>query len=179
MRYLLLFLIITAPLVRAATPEDVTREYFALIKTQGMASIARLTHPDELVKFQNMLQPFIDEALTDLEGQAVFKNFAEPSDPGKPKTMSPRLFMEEFLGWAESTIPHLKQALNSSSMTVIGHVMESDVAHVVTRTKVEVNGLVVEQMGVVSTKDHNGIPMMMLSGEIRNLAQVLRASRKR
>lgn len=177
MRYLLLLLALTVCTAHAKTPEETIRTYVDEIKVGGLGRIAGLMHPDELEKFRGMLRPFIDKALKEDEGRAEFGQFAEASDKTKQKQLSPEGFMSLFLTWFEGVQPQLSEVLKASTFEVIGHVKEGEVSHVVVRMRAKVEGVEIEQLSVMSTKDHQGTAKMMLSGEIKQMAEMLRSQR--
>jgi hypothetical protein len=178
MRHLILFAALFLGAAHGRTPEETVRIYFDKIKAEGMGSVAKLTHPDELVKFQQMMAPVVELALQEAEGRRMFGQFSDPADETKPRKLTPEEFMSVFLQWVESVQPQISQALKGSSIDIIGHVKEGEVSHVVTRFRTKMQGLEIEKMSVISTKDHNGVALMTLSGEIKQMAEVLRARRK-
>lgn len=178
MRYLVLIAALALPAMHAKTPEEVIRSYVDRVKAGGLDSVASLMHPDELAKFHGMMQPVIDEALTEQEGRAVFGRFAENADETKQRPLSHEEFMSVFLQCLEAIQPQLSQVLKASSVEVLGHVKEAEVSHVVARFRTKIQGMEIEKMTVMSTKDDKGAAKMMLSGEIKQMAEVLRARRK-
>ncbi|MCF3650528.1 hypothetical protein [Synoicihabitans lomoniglobus] len=173
--HLALGLALLVPLVNARTPEETVGVYLEKMKTEGLGSIAGLMHPDELRKFQTMMQPVIDLSLQDPEMEGLFAEFAEPEDSTQPRELSPVEFMQLFLAWVQSMQPGAAEALNNASWDIIGHVKEGDIDHVVTRMHLNMRGVEIEKLAVVSTRDFEGEAMMILTGEIRQLAQALQA----
>lgn len=178
MRYLILIAALALPAMHAKSPEEVIRSYVERVKADGLGSVASLMHPDELAKFHGMMHPVIDEALADKEGRAVFGRFAENSDDAKQKQLGYEEFMSLFLQCIEAIQPQLSEVLKASSVEVLGHVKEAEVSHVVTRFRTKIRGMEIEKMAVMSTKEYQGTAKMMLSGEIKQMAEVLRARRK-
>lgn len=175
----LLLLTLACAALRAQTPEDTIRSYIEQVKTGGLGSVAPHMHPDELVKFREMMAPVIDLALEEKEGRAVFGRFSEPSDETKQKKLSPQEFMATFMQCLDAIMPLIAEALKNASADILGHVKEGDVSHVVLRFKSKLNGIEVEKMTVMSTKDYKGAAKMMLSGEIKQMAEAIRANAKR
>jgi len=159
----------------SATPEAAVRAYVAAVKTGGLGSVARLMHPEELAKFQEMMKPVIELALTESEGREVFGRFSDSADETKLRALNSEAFMTTFLESIEALQPEISELLKSAEIEVLGHVKEGVVSHVVTRLRVRARGATLEQMTVMSTRDHEGTERLMLSGEIRQLAEALRS----
>ena len=177
MRHIILIATLACATLHAKTPEEAVRAYTEEVRVGGLSSIAGLMHPDELAKFRAMMSPVIDEALKDKEGRAVFGRFADAPDGTMQKQLNPEQFMATFLKCIEAMQPQLSQILKTSSVDVLGHVKEGDVSHVVTRFRTKVQGMQIEKMSVMSTKDYQGTAKLMLSGEVQQMAEVLRARR--
>lgn len=177
MRSLLLFLVVIGCSLRAQSPEDAVRLYVDTVKAQGMGSVAALMHPDELAKFQGMMAPVIEMALGEQQGRAVFGRFSDPADETKLRPLNPPEFLSAFLQCIEALQPQLTQIMKVSTVDILGHVKEGDVCHVVTRFRTKYQGMEIEKLSVMSTKDHQGTAKMILSGEIKQMAEVLRARR--
>lgn len=178
MRYLILITALIVSTIQAETPEDVIRSYVDKIKSDGLGGVAGLMHPDELTKFQNMMSPVIEEALNDSEGRMMFGRFTRSFDEGTLGQLTAEEFMATFLQSLEAIQPQLSEILKSASVEVIGHVNEGDVSHVVARFRTQMGGMEIEKMTVMSTKDYQGSAKMMLSGEIKQMAEVLRSLRR-
>ena len=170
---LLLVLIINC---YAQTPEEAVRNYAEHVRTEGLAGMARLMHPDELVKFQSFMGPVIDVALSIPETQAQFAAYADPADPAQQRSFTPEEFMTLFFTWFEKLQPMIGEVLKNSTYEVLGHVREGEASHVVTRTRMHVQGLEIEKMTVISTREYQGRAMLMLSGEVKQLAETLKKS---
>lgn len=141
-----------------------------------MASIAKMMHPEELRRFQEMMGPLVDVAFTDAEGRELFALFADSADPSKTRQLGAQEFMATFFTWFEKIQPLVVEALANSSFEPIGHVKEGEVAHVVTRSRMKIQEIEIEEMTVISTKDYQGEAMLMLSGEIKQMAEALKRS---
>ncbi len=157
----------------ALTPEQAALVYLDAVKAGGLDAIAPLMHPGELEKFRAMLTPVVEAALLDAEQSEVFAVYADETDPGKIKPMSDVEFMRVFLQWLTTLNPMIGDILKAASGEVLGHVTEGKISHVVVRMKTNSLGAEIEQMTVISFKDHDGRPMLMLSGEIKNMAALL------
>jgi len=161
----------------ARSPEEAVRNYIETIKKDGFGSAARLFHPDELAKFRQMLSPVIADALKEDDGRLLFGRFASPQDKTVVRPFSDEEFMKTFWLCIEQAQPQLSAVLKTASIEVLGHVDEGEIKHVVTRMRVTRDGDAVEKMDVISARDFKGEPMIMLTGEIKQLAEALRRQR--
>ena len=159
------------------TPEEVVTRYFERVKEQGLGSVADMMHPDELKRFRKMTEPVVLESLS--EKDDTFEIYADAQDPTKIRAMDDVGFMNTFMSWASLEVPGLAGALRNANMQALGHVVEGEVRHVVVRSKVKVQDVEVEKMSVMSVKDHDGKPMLMLTGDVQGLAQQLKMRRGR
>ncbi len=159
----------------ATTPEEAVRAYVAQVKAGGLGSAAGHFHPEELAQFRTMMVPVIDEVLKEPDGPSVFGRFAEESDTSKQRELGPEAFMAAFLQSIEALQPAISQALKTFDVEIIGHVKEGEVSHVVGRFKAKIQGVDFEEMTVMSTRDYQGTAKMVLSGDIRRMAEVFRS----
>ena len=167
-----------ATLVSAATPEDVIQSYFEKVGREGFGTIAELMHPDELKKFHDMLGPIVSEALGEAGDDAeMFKSFADPTDSKKVATLSDAQFMNTFMAWIEALRPDLRSMIKGAKIETLGHVTEGELSHVVVRMTMSTQGMSVEQLSVMSIRDFQGTPMMILSGEMKGVAESLKRQR--
>lgn len=157
------------------TPEEVVTRYFERIKADGIDTVANMMHPDELKKFKEMLAPVIQDSFE--AGDHTFDLFADAHDASKMGALDDVAFMDTFMTWVTRAVPNLTAAMKGASMQAIGHVVEGDVKHIVVRSKMKVEDMEVEKMSVISVKDHEGTPMMLLTGEIKGVAQQLKRRR--
>ena len=160
----------------AETPEEVVSSYFEKLKTGGINTVAALMHPDELRKFREMLTPVIGDGLTS-DPAKTFQKFADPTDPTKIRKLTDAEFMNLFMEWVEAVQPGVTAILKGATVEAIGHIREGEVKHVVVRMKMKSEGIEIEKMSVVSVKDFQGVPKMILTGEMKGMAEALKRRR--
>jgi hypothetical protein len=161
----------------AQTPEQVATNYFEKMKAGEMNTVSSLMHPDELRKFHQMLTPVIERGLASDRDNRLFQPFADPQDPTKMRAVDDSQFMSLFMEAVESVQPGINAILKSARVEALGHIRENDVIHVVVRMKLQSQGIEIERMSVLSLKDHQGVPKVMLSGEMKGVAEALKRRR--
>jgi hypothetical protein len=179
LRYILplvTLILVSGPLC-AQTPEQVVTSYFEKMKTGGINTVAGLMHPDELRKFREMLTPVIEGGLNSEGQKALFQKFADPKDATKMRVLDDGQFMNLFMEWVESVQPGVTAALKGATVEALGHVSENDVKHVVVRMKVKSGEIEIEKMSVLSVKDDQGVPKLILTGEMKGMAEALKRKR--
>ena len=139
-----------------------------------MGSIGDSMHPDELKKFQKMVSPLVKKALAEGDGAEIFADLADRDDPKRMADWNGKEFMNRFFRGVTRVQPGIEKVLKSAKIDVIGHVNEGEVSHVVVRMTMSTQGIEVEKLSVLSVKKYEGIPMLMLTGEMKGMAQALK-----
>ncbi|MEM1043785.1 MAG: hypothetical protein AAGI91_14305 [Bacteroidota bacterium] len=182
MRFLFLLALVAAPSVlaqpatpEAATPEDAAAQLTAAFQASDFERAASLMHPDALAS----LKGFVGEIVAlDSSGMAAMM-FVGDDDPEAIAALSPEEVFARFLGSVFGMQPEIGEALRSMEAEMIGHVMEGDsLAHVVTRSSMSMMGASVVQTDVVTTKRYGDEWRALLSGDISNLVEGIRAGFK-
>jgi hypothetical protein len=156
------------------SPESVVKDYVAAMKGGQYSRAAELMHPEALEKFRSMMLPLVEASAGTDEANSLLAFFRGVKDVEALKKLSPaELFAAFFAGIAEAS-PAMKEALSTASTTTIGSVPEGDVVHVVSRTSVTAEGIVINKMEVVSLKRAGESWRVLLSGEIEGIAQALK-----
>jgi len=176
MKYLLLLLwvaVLAHPCFAQDTPEEVVSRYFEQLASEGIGQVGSLMHPDELRKFRDMMVPIVDQALKTPDQAALFAAFADSSNGQEVRRFTDEGFMNTFMEWVAMMQPGFTDILKNATIETLGHVEEGDVQHVVVRMTMNVEGLEIEKMSVLSVKDFNGQPRMLLTGEMKGIADAL------
>ena len=156
----------------ASTPEEVVERYFQRIKADGIDTVADLMHPEDLLKLREMISPVIEMTLRD-PADPTFVLFADENEPSQIRQLDDVAFMNLYMQWVSAIVPGINEIMKGVSTQVIGHVVEGDVKHVVVRSQARVEKLEMTKMQVVSMKDHDGQPRLLLSGEMLGIAAQL------
>lgn len=173
MRYLFLLFcvaLLSQQCVAQSTPEEVVDTYFEQMASSRLDQIGYLMHPEELSKFRDMMNPIVTQALQTPEQAEVFAVFADSTNKQEIKALSDEEFMGTFMEWIAAIQPGFADVLKTATIETLGHITEGDVQHVVVRMTMSVEGIDVKKMSVMSLKDHNGEPRMMLTGEMEGIA---------
>jgi aminopeptidase C len=138
-----------------------------------MSGVVPFLHPAEMEKFQAKFTPIVEGALASPE-RADFGYFASDEDPSKLRSMTPQEFMKAFFIWLEKKMPVFNSVAANSKVEALGHVTENDLKHVVVRSTMVMGQLQNEKLTVLTIKDYEGKPMVMLPGELMALEILLK-----
>lgn len=151
-----------------AEPEDAVRAYMEAFREADLERAAALMHPGALGSLRAILRDLVS---ADSVAAAVFVGTVERFDEMTPEETFVR-FMDSIL----SIQPEMRDMMGSLDASVLGRVMEGDsLAHVVTRSRIQMNEVEVTQMQVVSARRHEGGWRVLLTGEVSKLAAAIRA----
>lgn len=168
--------LVMAPAVAApVAPESIARAYFAALNERGMGSIAEFMHPDELLRFKEMLLPLYEAEAEQGGGDLRKQTFGDKATLADVKNASPAAFMRRFLA------PMAEQmkagGVIFDRVDVLGAVREGEVAHVVARIHIGVGDAAMSQMDVISMKPMDGGSWgIMLTGQMEGMARALRGA---
>ena len=80
--------------------------------------------------------------------------------------MSPAQTFETVMQGMTAATPMMQTMLQSAKADVLGSVPEGDVQHVLYRMSMDVNGVALSQVEVISFKEHEGQWRAMLTGDM-------------
>jgi hypothetical protein len=163
-----------APLAaQAETPETVARRYFETIRSEDAAGLARVTHPAALAELRALLTPLFESRLP--EADEFRQRLLGVRTVSEARALSDTTVFANFVRALGSQLPVFAEALRSSSITPVGHVMEGpDTAHVVYRVTIPFDGITLERTAVLSLGRRGESWGALLSGDYSELARVLR-----
>jgi hypothetical protein len=156
---------------RSETPEQVTRQFGAAMRTNDWVGTAQLMHPDALARFRAMFIPILR---ADDTGQLCERLFATTSSAEVAALPDAELFARFFRTLVSGT-PELGGMFAGADMVPVGHVLEgADVAHVVFRMKVASDdGVTITKVQAMSLRRSGSTWRVLLSGEFEGLAAAL------
>ena len=156
---------------RVETPEAVTRQYGAAMRTNDWIGAAELMHPEALAKFRRMFLPLVK---ADSTGQLCQRLFAASSASELAGLPDAELFAR-FFRTLVSGAPELRGMFAGSDLVPIGHVLEgNDIAHVVFRMKVAAeDGVTLTKVQAVSLRRAGLTWRVLLSGDFEGLATAI------
>lgn len=160
---------------REKSPEEVATRALTALKENRIADFAKTMHPEALKHLRATLlevvaeaekQERVDEVLT------IFKNVKSADDLRKLDDVD---FFAAFFEGVMQLQPRIRDALQGTTLNVIGHVPEGpDVIHVVYRGTVTQGDVKVSKMSVMSLKAHGDDWGMLLTGDIEGMAAMLK-----
>ena len=162
-------------------PEDVVREWTDALKATDFAKMAAVMHPEALAEFKEILLPvmqgFQESIAQDTSGVAQVPDSLKQQLQGISE-LAPEQFYPQAMTVLTSIVPDLRQSLGDLNSTVLGSVAEGDsLTHVVRRTQASYMGQqMISDVDVVSVKRSNGNWRILLTGNIRGLAEGIRGA---
>jgi len=153
-------------------PMNAAQELFTTMQTKGLAATVPLTHPAEITKFHDLMMPVFDAEHSQGKRESLDRFFGTGASMEEIKQANPPEFMSRML----SALAPSFESVQWQSIEIIGTAREGDVVHVVTRIHLGVGETKVIQLQIFSFKEFEGNWKMMMSGDIQNMAPLLRAS---
>lgn len=156
-------------------PEAVATRALIALKENRIQDFGREMHPESLKQLKSTLLAVVDTAEKKgrvKEALGIFKDVNSASDLRQLDDVA--FFTAFFVGVMEMQ-PRLRDAFRGMTLDVIGHVPEgADLIHVVYRGTVTQGGIKVSKMSVVSLKAKGDDWGMLLTGDIENIAVMLK-----
>ena len=156
------------------TPEKLVNKYYNYIVSNDMQSLSEYMHSDELDKFKNMLQPVFLSLLKNSNTPPPF-SFTNGDSLEIIYQDSSKQFFERFMRFAISLNPGLNSAISGSTIEPIGHVKDGDVVHVVVKFTLNIKGMEINKLSVMSIKKDNDEWKLMLTGDIKGIAEAMKS----
>lgn len=155
---------------RPETPEMVTRQFGAAMRTNDWVGTAELMHPDALARFRGMFLPIV---AADPTGKLCERLFATRSTAEVAALPDAELFAR-FFRTLVSGAPEMSGMFAGADLVPVGHVLEgNDVAHVVFRMKVAADGVTMTKVQAMSLRRSGKTWRVLLSGDFEGLATAL------
>ncbi len=174
LRIALLALVLSlGPSVAAqTTPEDAAAQLMDAVKDADFERAATLMHPDALGSLKRLV---MDIASVDSSGTFAAMFIGE-TDPAVIAALPPMDVFVHFIGAVFGIQPEMGEALRNLEAEAVGHVVEGDsLAHVVMRNRTAMMGMTISKTEVVTVKRYRGEWRALLSGDLDNFAQAMRA----
>lgn len=161
------------------SPEEITRLAADYVAASDWAGFSRLMAPGSLDQFRESMLPVM-EGMKEIMARAIENG--EEVNPEVPEVMATITeipadsFFAVSFAIIFSILPEMSEAMTSLQSEVIGSVYENDsLVHVVTRSSTTVQGITMDNaMDVVSLRKTEQGWRLLLSAEIRGMAQVMR-----
>lgn len=152
------------------TPEDAIKAYIADLQAEGLRTVSRHIHPEELARFKAMLMPWFRKDASK-NSEAIKGLFGPDATLATVEATSASEFMDAFMLIAGD---QLKDAQIGEAQ-ILGAVTENDVMHFVTRSNVSVQGVQLKSMEVISLRADGSGWKLLLSGNLEGLAAAVAA----
>jgi hypothetical protein len=155
------------------TPEAFARRYVATLVAGDFAANARLMHPQALGTIRRFVTVLAER---DSTGQAV-RQLLGVERSGVAALTDEQVY-ERFLRTVVGSQPEFLAAMRKSRTDIIGHVDEgTDQTHVLYRLHLEVQGIRLAKIDVLTAKRVGGEWRAMLTGDIEGLIARLSTTR--
>ena len=149
------------------TPEAAAARYGASLRQGDWKSCSQLMHSEALARFGELFVPI---AIRDHTGKAL-QAFFQVTSAEELDQLAPEVRFERFFLGLSQVDPALQAQMENSEMTPIGHLMEGEVAHVVSRIRVvDPQGVKVQNLEVVSLKKEGDQWKILLPAPVEALA---------
>ncbi len=159
----------------AQSPESVAAKFFEAIADEDYVLAAGLFDADALAGFRKSLS-FLADLDESQRDQAYSGLFGEGATPQSIAALSDAQFFSAFLRISMSQMGGT-DIFSDSNMEYLGHVAEDpDIAHLVVRATVDIDGGEYEKMTVVSCREVGGQWKLLMSGEVRGISDRLRSA---
>lgn len=149
------------------TPEAAAAALYAAMQRGDWKGAAALFDPAALKEFRGTMAPLLELGADGAQAEALAMMFGG-LEPAELKAASDTAFFAAFFGGIVAST-----GVKLDQQQVLGSVAEGDVRHVVTRNTVSGMGIRLTQMEVVSARKTADGWRVLLSGEMKGMAEVL------
>jgi hypothetical protein len=175
LRFALAALLLSSGSVFAATAPETTAAFFDQLEKGDFKAASAFFDPPALSEFRKSLD-VINEAPATAQQQFREAFFGAGATPESISKMSDQEFFATFLRTALSQAEALGK-VNFDGMEILGEVMEGpDLAHVLTRNTLSAGDFEVEGMEVVSCRKRGDEWKLLVSSQMKGLANQIRAA---
>lgn len=167
---LCLLALVPGSLRAQATPEAAAEQYIAAMKSGDWSRTAVLMHPAALSELKGF---FAVMAAADSSGQVLQPIFRVPNAT-EFDALPPAEVYSRLLRTVTAGNPALRDAMQGVRAEILGSVAEGpETAHVVYRMHMEVDGVPMARMDVLSFRRSGDRWMALLTGDLRAMAESL------
>jgi len=156
---------------------EVANQAYDAFRQSDWAAYAGWLSPGALERYESILRPAFDVMVqVDSAGNVpeTFKWYDSTINTEDFMNMEPPAFFAYSMNELTKAVPGLSQALQGSTMEVLGEVPEGDsLVHVVIRTQAEAMGVGMSEVSVMTVSKSDGEYRLMLPSQIEGLAQAV------
>ncbi|HEY9428938.1 MAG TPA: hypothetical protein VIR34_17390 [Gemmatimonadaceae bacterium] len=150
----------------ADTPEAVAKQLIAALGAGDFAANAALMHPSALATFRRFV---VGLSASDTSGATLEQVFGVTSSAALD-TLSDTQLYARFFGKMVAAQPEMGAAIRSATYAIVGHVDEApDLAHVVYRMTMTVDGIPVRKVDVLTLRRYGSTWRALLTTDLENL----------
>ena len=170
---LLAVVLILAPCsaLAALTPEQFVRQATERVTAGKMSDMVADMHPDELARFRTMFAPLFLETDKEVREAMMVGFLGRTMTAEEFNRIDGATLMRATLDKMQTTWDHQGIKVKIHNSQVLGHVMENDIAHVVTRSFVSANDIEVKAMEIISLRPYQDGWKMMLSADMEGIGK--------
>jgi len=156
----------------AETPEQICEKYFAAIKQQGATASVDFIHPDELLRFKQMLLPIFDVSDEQAKSGVLQALYGKNTTSASVKTMPPADFMRGFMKISDAQSKSMN--VSFGDLKILGSVKEGDVVHLLTKHSAGTKDYSLTELEILSLKPYQNSWRVLLSGKLEGMAQAIK-----
>jgi hypothetical protein len=156
-----------------STPESTATAYMQAVQHGRWADMASLMHPEALTQLRTLMEPLFSSKAP--EADDFRQQFLGVRTVREAAALSDTTVFANFVRAINDRNPTAAEALRAATIDVIGHVGEGpDVAYVVYRATLDVEGMTISNVNVLTVKRWGDGWRVLLSGDYSALATALR-----
>lgn len=161
--------------VNAASPQDMTAQYYRYIANNQWDEIAGMLHETALHDFKSKLLPLLQTTSSSGKNGLLQKMFGKGATFADAEKAADKVFFVNLVGNAAGLIR--SSGIKNTQTVIIGNVAENDnVVHVLVRENYMLGDMALTNMEVLSFKKSGNGWSMLLSGKILGMVQTLQTS---
>jgi hypothetical protein len=156
----------------SAAAERVVASYVAAMRANDWDQVSTYMHPEALAQFKGMMAEVIQ---LDGSGEGLATLFPG-MDQAAFDAAGPDVVFGSFMKTMTTLAPGFSEIMSGSDATVIGAVPEanSDLTHVVYRMQMDIQGVTVQQVSVMTLKRSDGSWKAMLTAQLEGMGAMLK-----
>jgi hypothetical protein len=171
----LAFLILLAHTATAASPEELTSQYYHYVDTSQWNKIADMLHESALGDFKAQMLPLLNTQANSGSSGLLKKTFGKQATYEDAKNASEKVF---FINVVSNIAGLMRNSgIKNTQTAVLGRIAENDeLVHVLVRERYTLGDMHLTNMEVLSYKQVDKDWALLLSGKIHGLVQTLQTS---
>lgn len=173
----LTLILLSLPFLQAAGPktaEEAALAYFEALKADDMEKLTSLMDENDIAKFKEAMAPGMIRAMREPRGRSSISLMMEIEEAEDLNKMSSATFFQKFFRSMIGSTPGFMEALSRSTIKPIGTVKEGPNIHVITRSTMNLDGVEVSKLDIITVVQHGDQFKVLISGEMQNMARLMK-----